>query len=207
MNNNPQNTSVTQPTRIPWYIWLLGLAAVLIVVGAIFRVLTPLPTPPENAPNSWQGVVPGYSKLDSAVDTFGQPIGSRRVSAGTEYSFTSPIQVFPHQVVTDDQGTITFMKEYLSYKDERNLSEYTEKYGPADLVLKDEGSRDSLDAHVFLDEGLVILAHVADGAVEQIWYFEPTTAETFLASWGKNLTPEAQVRPEDFVPPGESANP
>lgn len=202
-------TPVTPPPttlKIPWYAWFLAFAASLLLAGAILRVLTPPPTAPENAPNQWQGLVPGYSTLADVTQSLGEPLRSERTGDGIEYQFNSPIQALPHEVITNDQGVVTFIKQYVSYKDELFLSHYVEQYDDAELVLKDEGSRDSLDAHVFLDQGLVVLAHVADGNVEQLWYFEPTTKEKFLASWGKSLQTESELEPEVFTPPGENPN-
>lgn len=167
----------------------LIVAAAIFVVGYVLRILTPqAPVPIQD--NSWNGLTPGYSTLAQVQEKLGQPLTSQQTNLGTELAYTSKFPALPNQVVVGSENKVSFVKEHIVYDETHTLATYTEKLGEPDLVLYGEELADSVKAYVFLDEGLVIVAHIANNAVEQKWYFAPTTQETFLATWGQTLTTE-----------------
>lgn len=183
----PQPITNQQPSVFQefWYIFLFFFALIAVAIALILRALTP---PPTNQPNSWDQITPGYSKIDQVNQQLGQPIDQQPYGQGLQYSYTSSYPTLPNEVVVDSSGTVRFMKEFLSPGNFEKLETFTSLYGQPDLVLFDTEIGDSLQANVFLPEGIVVLAHIADGSVQQKWYFEPTSSETFLQSWGTTLT-------------------
>lgn len=187
---NLNTTQESTPNR--FFIGLFGVAIVFILISAVLRMLTP-PQAPTSEFNSWQNeITPGYTNISEIPDSLGSPISQAETADGTQYSFESTYPPLPHEIVTDPNGTVLFIKEYTPIESTENLLEYITSLGRADFTLKDINSGYSLDAHVYLEEGIVVLAHIADGSVQQKWYFVPTTAEIFLASWGRNLNTEAR---------------
>jgi hypothetical protein len=173
--------------------------AVVVLISTIFRLITPKPIPSSEF-NAWGGsITPGFSSVQDAAAIFGEPLDSSNTELGTKVTFTSPYPDLPHEVIATENGTILFVREHLPPYYEKNVSDYISAIGMPDLILKDQDSKMSLDANVFLQAGIVILSHVSDGTVEQKWYFVPTTKELFLASWGKNMTYET-AGPELFSP-------
>lgn len=198
-----QQPDPSEKTPIPlwreyWYVTFLVVAFIVLTVSFIIRsLLPPAPTPEQS--NSWNTITPGFSTLQQAAAQLGQPLESKQTNRGIETTFSSYNSFLPHQVVSDQGGIVRFAKEFIRSSPEHTLDQYTNEYGLADLQLIDHESSDALTAHVFLEEGLVVLAHNADQTVEQKWYFEPTDETTFMRSWGVNLETEGHG-PELVIP-------
>ena len=179
-----------------WLPLLIGAVALILILSAIFHILTPPQParPPADAQNAWQGIVPNFSSVTDVQRVFGQPLASKQTDNGTELRFKSEFPALPNTVVADSQGKVLFMKEYVPFKAENpdTLNNYVQKWGQPDLELFEPTAGNAVRAHVFLSKGVVVIAHINGGVVEQKWYFSPTTQETFLTSWGKALSNEAE---------------
>lgn len=178
-----------------WFVLLFAFALIALIVVYILRAITP----PGPQTNTWNDITPGYSQVDDVTKQFGQPIGQESFGGGQKLSFQSDYPSRPNDVVVDQSGVVQFMKEYLPLDSEEYLQEYVLEYGQPDLVLIDTITGDAFRAYVFLKQGVVLLAHIADDSVQQKWYFAPTSAEIFLQSWGSSLTNE-ESGPEAFDP-------
>ena len=179
-----------------WYVGLGIIIFVVLIVSQIFRLLTPQPVPIQE--NSWREVTPGYSSLDQLTEKLGPPLSTEKNELGTALYYQSDFPVFPNAVVVDQSNTVQFIKEYIPYDPNHLLTQYIEQFGQPDLELIDEKTGPATRAHVFLQKGVVIIAHISGGTVEQKWYFSPTTKEAFLRSWGRDLT-DQESGPEKFV--------
>ncbi len=182
-----------------WYVWFFALVFIALVVAYVLRILTP-PKPLPDQANTWKGITPGKSSLQDIQQKLGPPINQRQTGDGLKLEYQSTYPTLPNEVVVQNGSTtVTFIKEYVDFKANEKLSDYVEAHGKYDLDLFDEESGFATRAYVFLDEGVVILAHVKDGSIEQKWYFQPTTEELFMQSWGKNLN-EDGGSPEEVAP-------
>lgn len=173
-----------------WYVLLLFFAFIVIAISTIIRIMTPAEIPIQD--NSWGGITPGYSTIDQVVAQLGEPIDQENTVDGKRNYFKSDYPTLPNQVVSNSEGIVKFIKRYVSYDTEHTINQYVNKYGSADLELIDQETGDSFNAYVFLDQGIVVIAHIFDGTVNQIWYFEPTSKESFLSSWGNNLNDQVR---------------
>jgi hypothetical protein len=185
----------TQNKKIPlwreyWYVTFLVVSFIILTIATIIRSLLPQPAPVTGQPNSWGIITPGSSTIVQVTQQLGQPLQTQQTSRGVENTFAYYNDFTPHQVVTNQSGVVTFAKEFIRSSPDHTLDQYTSQYGQADFQLIDHESSDALTAHVFLQEGLVVLAHNADQTVEQKWYFEPVDESTFMESWGANLETE-----------------
>lgn len=108
---------------------------------------------------------------------------------GTEYKLKSEFPAVPHIVVTNKNDEVIFVKKTLLHSTNQFLEEYILNYGQPDLVFHMPYWSEFVEVHVFLDEGLAIVAHIK-GNVEQIWSFSPTDEESFLELWGQDLETE-----------------
>lgn len=176
-----------------WFVIFIVLAFLLTILSLIIRSLLPKTVPIKE--NTWNGITPGYSSYTQLLEKLGPPLETSETATGFELKYQSDFLALPNQVVTSKEGTVQFVHEYLKYDPEHVLKTYIEQYGKPDLVLNDPRSGVALQANVFLKYGVVVIAHVKDGSVEQKWYFSPTDQQTFLESWGENLT-EAGSMPE-----------
>ena len=174
----------------------LIVAFVIFLVGYILRLLTP-PAPVPIQENSWSGITPGYSNAQQVIENLGTPLSSFESAEGTVLNYQSNFPSMPNQVIVGNNNTVSFMKEFVVYDVNHKLQQYTDQFGNPDLELFGESLSNSVKAYVFLEEGLVIIAHLNGQGVEQKWYFTPTDEQTFLQSWGESLTSE-EHGPEPF---------
>jgi hypothetical protein len=186
-NRQPSQQQTGLSFREYWYVYLLIGSFVILFIAHLIRTLIPVELAPIQE-NSWGEITPGHSKISQVVTKLGEPIATQQTSQGDEYHFTSFSELTPNKVVTDSSGNVKFMKEFFISDFDHLLSDYTDKYGEPDLSLVDLDSSGAVRAHVFLEEGLVVVAHNIDKNVSQRWYFEPTTEQIFLNSWGNNLS-------------------
>jgi len=191
MNNNYQDQSQPQQTTKPfwreyWYVLLFIIAFIILLITYILRSLTPQIPIQEN---SYQGITPGYSKIGDFKTKFGQAREVIETNRGTQYNFAPEFEsVQNNEVVTDQAGTIQFIKELVPFNREHNLQVYTQVWGDYDLHLHKQSFAPAVWAYVFLNKGVVIFAHIDGDVVEEKWYFTPTSEANFLKSWGENLT-------------------
>jgi hypothetical protein len=178
-----------------WYYTLAVSAFVLMVVAVAIQLVTP--KPPEATP-TFGAARPGDTFSSSKQKELGEPLETSKTKKGdTEYLYASDFAVHPNQVHVDAKNKIQFVKEFVLPDPKHTLTQYVAEYGQPDFVLYDTGSPDSVRAHVFLEAGLVVVAHIDGDVVEQKWYFEPTTKELFLAGYGDSLS-ESGSGPESF---------
>ena len=183
----PQPTNPTTPKKSfvkeYWYVFFFIFIFLVVAIAQIMRILTPPSVPTQE--NTWGGITPGHSSLNSVVDILGEPIGSTIVNGQTTLEYSSSYKTLPNQVIINpNTQRVAFIKEYVAYKENQQLNDYINKLGEYDFALTDKLSGDSSLAYVFLTKGVVILAHKKTGLVEQKWYFEPLSEEVFLQSWG-----------------------
>jgi hypothetical protein len=188
VDNTPAKPTLGRWLKEYWYVSLLVIAFIGFTISFILRSITP-PLPPDS-PNQWQGLAPGYSRLQDATTKLGEPVSQRQTPFGTEVGYKSTFPAIPHIVVVDSQNKVRFIKEFTTYDQAHTLKNYTDQFENFDLELFLKNNREPVKAYVFLEEGLVIVAHLNGGFVEQKWYFEPTDQETFLKSWGTSLSGE-----------------
>jgi len=177
------------------YLYLFGFFGFLLVVSAILRVLTPDTTIAEN---TWQEITPGKNSSADVQKKLGSPIGVTQYSEYNVLQYDSPFPTMPHEVAIDKNNLVIFIKEYLTYDENHRLDQYLDQYQETDLELYAPMISEAVKAHVFLEEGLVIIAHMKNGAVEQKWYFIPTDKEVFIKSWEKELT-QIQKGPDRLI--------
>jgi hypothetical protein len=190
--NTPYNSQ--QPKRTVakernWALILLVVVILVMVVSSVIRVLIPEQQPPQQE-NTWNGMTPGYGLTKTLVDRLGQPLATQNTPNGEQLSYKSEFPSKPHTVIVDDAGKVQFIKEHIPYDSTHTISSYLAEFGEPSLKLYAPEISSALDAYVFLEKGVVILAHREDGSVEQKWYFIPTDEQTFLNSWGAELSTE-----------------
>ena len=169
--------------------FILAGLAIVVIISAVARLFIG-PQLPKSDYNLWQGIRPGYSSVEDLNKQFGTPATEQKIEGGSVFEYQSDFPAIPHQVVADQNQVVLFVKEFVPLEEGVFLAQYSQNLGGVDLVLRDQASSDALRAHVYLEKGLVLLAHQQNGLIEQRWYFVPTTREIFLSSWGRSLTSE-----------------
>lgn len=177
-----------------WYVFVIGFLGLMLIIAQIIKLLTPQVPIQEN---TWNNITPGYSTIQNVTELLGQPIGQEQTDSGTIYLYESEFPTIPTEINTNQDQKVTFIKQRVSYNPDSTLQKAEEQYGKYDLELNVPESHGAVSAYVFLQKGVTIIAHIGDGSIEQVWYFEPTTEEAFMNSWGKDLSTEEPL-PEEF---------
>ena len=178
------------------YFYLFIFLGFILLFSTILRLLTPNTAITEN---TWRELTPGESLASDVQKKLGEPNAVSTYSNYSVLKYDSSFPTMPHEIAIDKNNRIIFIKEYLAYDENHKLNQYVEKYGQIDLSLYAPMISEAVKAHIFLKEGLVIIAHLQNDAVEQKWYFVPTDQKTFVKSWEKELT-KIQKGPEKFIP-------
>lgn len=188
--------------------YIFGLLAALTCVSIVLRFITPAstskPTPspspqmvPTGSLNSFLGLRPGLKVSEADLRARGQLLGKVASDSVTTYSLKSVYISKPNKVTIDSQSTILFAEEnVLGHKTGDNLQNYIAEYGQPDLVLFNPSISLSVRSNVFLNAGIVVTAHVADGSVEQKWFFPPTDKDNFTKLYGEYLPENLDDSPE-----------
>ena len=199
INQAFEESKLPQSGRSKKIYWiLLALLAALFVISAVIAQFLPTETPPVQQ-NTWQGITPGYKITSTISSQLGSPIKVEKL-AGERQELSYDSQDFKsfHTTVTlSQEGTVDIIKIPVAYNEDNLLQNYTSDLGTADLELYDTSIGLTAKAHIFLEKGVVIIANETTGVVEGIWYFEPTTEEVFLNTWGTDLSKDAS-EPEAF---------
>ena len=180
-------------------IWIfMAVLAVLLLISAVVRLFVVVEEPPVQQ-NTWQGLTPGFAITQNLAEQLGTPVSVENLPAEKkQVSYKAQdFKAYYNEVVVDKDGTVEFIKTPIAYSDENTLTQYTTLYGEPDFSLYASHISDSLRAHVFLDEGLTVIANETTLVIEELWYFQPTDKETFMLQWGSQLS-EYPSGPEAF---------
>lgn len=178
-----------------WLIIFIIVSIIIILSSITFNIATTKVVP--NQANTLKSATPGYNFSQGSQDSFGLLLEVKEVEMGKEYNFKSEFPTHNTTVIVSEENIVLFISERLSFNPEHTLDSYISELGKPQLVLNYYKFSDAVKANVFLDKGLVVFAHVKDGTVQALWYFEPTTETKFMETWGRDLTTE-EHGPEAF---------
>lgn len=170
------------------FILLAFVAASLLLIRLLLKKPASLIPTPSSVP-SWQGIIPGKTTTDELSSQLGQP----QEIADKTYFYSSTNQFRPNEVVLKDDK-VGLVKEKIIGK-EKIFSDFTSKFGEPEAVLYGPDSPAGFYLHLFLKNGLAVLANSEGGTVLEVWYFSPTTLSEFIAEWGNGYN---QSRPRQY---------
>ncbi len=166
----------------------------VIIIFSVFlsspKKITPVPTTV-----NFDSITPGKSTPDDVKKILGDPLKQTQINGFNlfDYKSTSPTR---NNQVYYTNGTAQLVKEIVSYKDPKTISDVTKKYGNATNILY--GSDSSSGFYLFVDpqNGIAYLGNPNSGTLLEVWYFTPTTLETFITTWATSYskTPPAPVQ-------------
>lgn len=198
---NPAYEESKLPTKSRYkkFVWIfLGILAVLLVIAATVQQFIPIEEPPVQE-NTWQGLTPGFKLTPKLSETLGSPVKVKNLPAEKQQlSYKSEhFAAYYNEVYVDKEGVVEFIVVPSKYEETNTISNYITLYGQPDIELFAPHISTNSKAHVFLDEGIVVITKSTSLIVTEVWYFEPTDRETFLSTWGEELSPESS-HPEAF---------
>ena len=183
----------------------LSLLALIIGGGLFLNLLLSSITPPQkishpetSSTKLMKQIKPGEKLSAKLKDQL--PITRVDKKQGTTlFNLRSDFSAKDNLVIVNQDDEVIFTKTHFVYNPNHLVKQYVDEYGEPDLVLEAPQISDAVEAHVFLNDGLLVIAHKQDGSVEQVWRFKPTSRELFLASWGKELRPRGTLPQSELL--------
>jgi len=183
---------------------ILIITTVFLIVGLFFKALTPkktsTPVSPTTAPLSITPLpslsaisVGKASKLlgeniESAYKIFGQPLSSTNSGELTNFFFDSKIKLSPNIIITQD-SKISFVREEITTSPPpKLLDQQKSALQKNPVILYGPESQSGINLYLFPDRGLGLLASEADGSTFAIYYFKPTSTDSFIYQYAPNYS-------------------
>lgn len=179
-----------------WFIPLVLVVAIIYIANLLVQTPKNKPTPTLSAKApTFKTITPGISTVDQVNSSLGKPIDTKSENNSIVSDYKSKSVNRFHQI-TSTNGTVTLIKEAVTF-DQNIKSEYiTNEYGDSIYILYPKSNYQYFDLHVYPSNGIAYLGH-PDGTVSEIWYFQPTTIDNFLKTWGTNYS---QILPSNSAP-------
>ncbi len=130
----------------------------------------------ENQQVSWRGqILPGQTDTKKLNSIVGNP--AKIENSTYYYSSTNPKR--PHQVeVAGDK--VALIKEQVIGKEKGLMKDYIASLGQPEAIVY--GNHDiAAPGHFWGNKGIIVFGNDNSGLIIEIWYFEPTTLDEFLA--------------------------
>ena len=118
-------------------------------------------------------IIPGETTEQEVLQDFGRPVASE--GGALQYKSTSTNR---NNEILIQKGTVSFIKEIVSYKDTKKLSDLVNQYGESGYLY----GPDAVNGYFLYyhpELGVAYLANPITETVLEIWYFSPTTIENF----------------------------
>jgi hypothetical protein len=148
----------------------------------------PLPSSSSSQGEKYQGLIPGVSTFNEVVKFLGDP--ARTTTDGqtqtVEYKSSLPTQ---NNLLVFQNQKLALVKEIVTEKDQKNISDFVSKFGETKDILYGPGSSSGFNLYVYSEHGLAYLGNLEGQAVFEIWYFPPTDFSTFKQTYASGYRP------------------
>lgn len=145
--------------------------------------------PPVTQPNqiNFESITPGKSTTSDVNKVLGTPISQTQVNGYdlSDYKSTSPTR---NNQVYYTNGTAQLIKEIVSFKDLKKVSDVTKKYGTPTNILYGPDTVSGFYLFVYLDKGIAYLGNPNTGDLLEIWYFSPMSLDNFISTWAQDYS-------------------
>jgi hypothetical protein len=166
--------------------WIfLVLLSTIILLATVSFILKRAPISSPTA-SSWRGVRPGETTESELKTKLGDPKNEYQLEEEKIFEYSSDYKFYPNQIHTE-KGKVALIKEQITYERDLNLKSFIKDYGDPSLIMYEKDLGNSYPLNIFLDKGVLVAAHISDGSVIEIWYFQPVTKEEFMTTIGKGL--------------------
>lgn len=173
-------TQVSKLLKSEPLLMVLGTLSIAIfsvsVLSFVKREKAP-PPPPPGTP--WQqSIYAGQTTKQELEAKLGSPQKIDQLEDGISYQYPTDDEFRPDKVEIKDD-TVSIIKQQVIDQENGNLDEYLNKYSKPDKILY--GKYGSIaPGHFWGNTGLLVFGNAHDSTIVEIWYFAPTTLESFL---------------------------
>ncbi len=146
----------------------------------------------KKAPFIWNGLVPGQSTKENILNNLGKPEEEKTEEGKTilKYPTTNNYRQNSLDIQNDK---LSVVKEEVIGNEKGRLQDYVTKYGQPEFVGYGPYADQYFKTFVFSNKGVAIVANPIDGVIIQIWYFQPTSVESFRSAIGKDISDKPPV--------------
>lgn len=134
---------------------------------------------------SW--ILPGKTEKNEIISRFGEPNKSVTTATNETLFYNSKISTRNNQIIIEG-GIVILVKEMFSYTDEKKISNFSEVYGLPNYSLFGPDSAGGNKLYVYPDKGIAYIGQPKFDALEEVWYFSPTTIDDFKKRLAPNYS-------------------
>lgn len=135
------------------------------------------PPPPPGTP--WQqSIYAGQTTKNELEAKLGSPQKIEQLEDGIAYQYPTDDEFRPNKVEIKGD-TVSIIKQQVLSQEGGDLNDYSQKYGTPNAKLYGKYGTIA-PGHFWGDKGLLVFGNDQDSTIVEIWYFAPTTLESFL---------------------------
>jgi hypothetical protein len=129
----------------------------------------------------------GISTKDDVIKNIGEPLYINRRVNQEILNYESNNPNFNNEILVKD-NKVTFIREVVTQEDQKTISSITNKYGRPEKVLYGPRSGVGFYLYVYPEKGIAYIGHDKSGILLEIWYFVPTTYESFIINYARDYS-------------------
>lgn len=143
---------------------------------------------------SYKDLTPGKNTTEDVINKLGTPVNEKQTDSTKilEYKSQSNPNFNNEFLMRSDK--LVFVKEYITLDDNIKVSDINKKYGNYTNTLYGPASVNGSNLYIIPTKGVAYIAHLEADIVKEIWYFQPTTFETFKSEFASDYTNTREVR-------------
>lgn len=162
------------------FILLATLAAVIFLQFTFQRKPAIPPSPTPTSAITFQNIQPGITSANQLQAILGQPISSKTQDGATTLELPSTYLKNPHVAVVKNDLVVLFA-EKVALDKKLVLENYIDQFGQPDTTRYLERYGPGYSAHIFLKQGLLVVAYDRSGEVVELWYFQPMSIQELVS--------------------------
>lgn len=181
--------------------WLIAVGISILSILYIISVtqipsnkkVAPSATPSTNKIASFKSLVPGTATENDVNNALGNPISTTFTDGDKVNEYKSTVENIPNSAYFSNDKMVLF-KETIGSNDNVTADTVMKTYGVSPNLLYTNIPNSSFNLYVYPSNGIAYVGH-EDGTLFEIWYFQPTTIDEVLKTWGKDysLNPSTQM--------------
>lgn len=92
--------------------------------------------------------------------------------------------------------TARFFKEIITSSENKTPRDLINVYGDTQNILYGNDAINGIFLYVYPDKGIAYLGNKSSNTLFEIWYFEPTTMDTFITNWASGYSKQININQE-----------
>lgn len=141
---------------------------------------------------SFQSLTPGISTRNDVESKLGNPVSINNKGSQTLAEYDDSNDARNHEVVYE-ANTPIFIKEIVSFGEEKKIETIKNEFGDATFVLYGPDSAVGFFLFAYPEKGIAYIGNPNTGDILEVWYYPSTTYQTFKNLWARGYGEELQA--------------